>query len=146
MSADDNKRIIHQLYEQGWGQGDLAVIRRVFAAEHVLHWHDNIPSDQRRTVEEVEHIVSAYRAAFPDLQVTVDQMVAEDDRVAVQVTFAGTHSGDYEGFPPTHQFSRFTDMQIMRLEDGRIVETSLASGGLRYFLAILDGSAFKDGG
>jgi predicted ester cyclase len=76
--------------------------------------------------------------------VTVTDMVEEGDKVAVLVTFAGTHSGIYQGFGPTRKQSRFTDMQILRFADGRIVESSLGSGGLRFFLAILDGSIFKE--
>jgi predicted ester cyclase len=54
--------------------------------------------------------------------------------VAVAVTFVGTHRGVYEGFKPTNKKSRFTDMQILRFENGRIVESFLGSGGLRLLL------------
>jgi len=67
-------------------------------------------------------------------------MVAEGDAVAVQVTFIGTHRKVYEGFAPTNRKSRFTDMQILRFSNGKIVESFLGSGGLRYFYAILDGT------
>lgn len=142
MSEHDNKQIIRRLYEDGWGKGDLEVIERTFAQAHVLHWNDLKPADQHRTAEEVKQIVRAYRSAFPDLQVTVNHLVAEGDRVAVQVTFVGTHTGEYEGFKPTHKKSSFTDMQIVRLQGGQIVESNLASGGLSYFSSILDGSVF----
>jgi len=143
VQTETNKAVIRRLYEAGWGQGDLSAIEAAFAPEHVLHWHELTPSDQRRTVEEVKRIVVEYRAAFPDLQVTVDNLVAEGNRVAAMVTFAGTHTGTYEGFAPTRRYSRFTDMQIMRLAEGRIVESSLGSGGLRYFFALLDGALFN---
>lgn len=63
--------------------------------------------------------------------------------VAVQVTFVGTHKGVYEGFQLTNRKSRFTDMQLLRFEKGRIKESFLGSGGLKYFFSILDGSAFE---
>jgi predicted ester cyclase len=140
---NDNRAIIRRLYEDGWGKGDLSAIDAAFAREHVLHWNDLTPSDQHRTVAEVKTIVLAYRAAFPDLQVTIDNLVAEGDQVAVQVTFTGTHTGIYEGFAPTYRYSRFTDMQMLRLAGSKIVESSLPSGGLRYFFALLDGSLFR---
>jgi predicted ester cyclase len=138
------REIIRRLYEDGWGKGDLTVIDDVFAPEHVLHWNDLKPTDQHRTVEEVKRIVQEYRAAIPDLQVIIDNMVVEDDKAAVQVTFIGTHQGVYEGYLPTHKRGRFTDIQILRFEKGKIVESSLASGGLRYFFAMLDGTLFEE--
>ncbi len=138
------KRKIRRLYEEGWGQGDLAAIDEVFAPQHILHWHDQPPSDQVRTADEVKRIVQDYRAAFPDLRVTLDYLLVEGERAAVQVTFAGTHMGEYEGFAPTRQFGRFTDMQILRFEGGKLVESSLPSGGLRHFFAILDGSLYRE--
>ena len=71
-----------------------------------------------------------------------DHLVAEGDMVAIQVTFAGTHDGEYAGFAPTHRKGRFTDMQILRLENGKIVESSLPSGGLDYFFRLLRGELF----
>jgi predicted ester cyclase len=143
MVETENKRLVARLYEQGWGCGDLAAIDEVFTPTHVLHWNEGAPSLQQRTTDEVKSIVRAYRDAFPDLIVSIDNMVAEGEMVAVQVTFVGTHQGTYEGFQPTHKKSRFTDMQILRFEKGKIVESFLGSGGLRYFYSILDGSIFK---
>ncbi|NMC12257.1 MAG: ester cyclase [Chloroflexi bacterium] len=139
----NHREIIRRLYEDGWGKGDLTAIDEVFASEHVLHWHELKLSDQHRSVAEVKKIVQAYRAAIPDLQVIIDDVVVEDDKAAVQVTFIGTHQGEYEGYPPTHKRGRFTDVQILRFEKGKIVESSLASGGLRYFFAMLDGTLFE---
>jgi predicted ester cyclase len=144
MSDSHNKRLVRRLYEDGWGKGNLSVIDEVFAAQHVLHWNELVPSQQHRSTDEVKAIVAEYRAAFPDLMVTVDDIVEEGDKVVVQVTFAGTHLGNYQGFGPTKKHSRFTDMQILRIVDGRITESSLGSGGLRFFLSILDGSIFKE--
>ena len=138
-----NKIIVRQLYEEGWGEGDLDVIKQNFASPHVLHWNELNPTDQQRTPEEVCQIVTSYRAAFPDLQVVINDLVAEEDKVVVMVTFSGTHSGLYEGFAPTNKQNRFTDMQILRLAEGKIAESWLASGGLAYFFAMLDGSLFN---
>ena len=63
---------------------------------------------------------------------------------AVQVIFIGTHQGEYEGYVPTHKCERFTDMQIIRISEGKVIESSLASGGLRYFFAMLDGTLFEE--
>jgi predicted ester cyclase len=101
MSDSLNKRLVRRLYEDGWGKGNLNVIDEVFAAQHVLNWNELVPSQQHRSTDEVKAIVAEYRAAFPDLTITIDDMVEEGDKVVVQVTFAGTHLGTYQGFGPT---------------------------------------------
>jgi predicted ester cyclase len=140
MSASDNKSQVRLLYDHGWQNGDLATIDRVFAPEHVLHWNDREPVDQHRTTGEVKQIVKEFRQEVPDLKVTIDQLVAEGDRVVVQVTFEGTHTGQYETYAPTHKRIRFTDMQILRFSGEKIVESSLPAGGLQYFLSMLEGT------
>ena len=144
MSETANKRTVIDMYEKGWGLGRLETFDRAWAPSHELHWNEQRQTRQQRTVDELKTIVGCYRAAFPDLSVTVDEIVAEADKVAVQVTFEGTHRGAYEGFPPTNRWSRFTDMQIFTFLDGKIAETTLGSGGLKYFFQILDGSIFGE--
>jgi ketosteroid isomerase-like protein len=139
----ENKRLVARLHAQGWASGDFAVFDEVYSTNHGLHWNEGTPTLQRRTTEELKAIVREYRAAFPDLEVTIDNMAAAGDMVAVQVRFEGTHEKPYESYPPTHRKSRFTDMQILRLVGGKIVESFLGSGGLRYFWSILDGTAFR---
>jgi predicted ester cyclase len=143
MAETENKQMVQRLYREGWGQGDLEVIDRAFATPHILRWNEQTQTVQERTTEELKAIISSYRAAFPDLKVTIDAMVAEGDRVAIQVTFEGTHINTYEGFQPTRKRSRFTDMQILTFRHGKVVETTLGSGGLRYFFGILDGSVLN---
>ena len=142
-TAADNKEVVLRMYDDGWGKGCLEAIDQAWAPTHILHWNEQAQTQQKRTLAELKDIVSSYRAAFPDLQVHVSELVAEGNKVAVQVTFEGTHRGIYEGFQPTDKKSRFTDMQIFTMVDGKIAETTLGSGGLKYFLHILDGSVFE---
>jgi len=143
MAEIDNKKLVAKLYEQGWGRGDLDVIDEAFAPEHILHWNEWPPTDQRRTTDEVKAIIHAYRNAFPDLRVEINELVAEGDKVALQVSFIGTHEKPYESFQPTHRLSRFTDMQILKISNGRIVESTLSTGGLDYFYKVLAGQVFN---
>lgn len=62
------------------------------------------------------------RAAFPDLSVTVEQMVADDDNVAIAYTIAGTHEGKFMGIPPTGRPVKARGMQVSRFQNGQIVE------------------------
>lgn len=65
---------------------------------------------------------STFRKAFPDLEVAVDQTVADDDNVAIAYTITGTHEGDFQGIAPTGKKIEARGMQIARFEDGRIAE------------------------
>lgn len=143
MLLDKNKVTIKRLYEDGWGKGHLDIIDQVFAEKHVLHWNDLNPIDQNRTTYEVKSIVENYRKSFPDLKVEINHIIAEGDFVVVQVTFIGTHMYDYEGFKATNKKSRFTDIQILKMQDGKIIESNLASGGLDYFYKIISGAIFN---
>ena len=143
QEEDRNRKLVTKLYERGWGCGDLDAIDEVFSPNHVLHRNEGAPSLQQRTTDEVKTMVRSYRDAFPDLEVSIDNLVAEGDNVAVQVTFVGTHEETYEGFQPTHKKSGFTDMQILRFENGKVVESFLGSGGLKFFFSILDGSLLQ---
>jgi steroid delta-isomerase-like uncharacterized protein len=68
-------------------------------------------------------VVSGYRAAFPDLEVTIDDQIAEGDRVVTRWTARGTHTGDLWGIPGTGKQVTVTGTSIDRNQDGRIVET-----------------------
>ena len=140
----DNNEVVRRMYDDGWGKGCMEAFDKAWAPTHVLHWNELAETQQPRTLAELKSMVASYRAAFLDLQVHVTELVAEGNKVAVQVTFEGTHRGVYEGFQPTNRKSRFTDMQIFTLIDGRIAETTLGSGGLSCFFQILNGSIFKD--
>ena len=75
--------------------------------------------DFGRTKEIVD---SEARAAFPDLNVTVEEVMAEGDRVAARVTMRGTHRGEFQGIAPTGKRVEVRAMDMFRISDGKIVE------------------------
>jgi len=66
--------------------------------------------------------LAGFVEAFPDLQLTVDDAVAEGDLVAQRVHFAGTHTGEFQGLPPTHRKVTFSGLELNRFVDGRVAE------------------------
>ena len=83
MGEVDNRKVVCLLYEEAWGKGNPDAIDEAFAEEHILHWSELRLTDQHRTTTELKNIIKEYRAAFPDLRVTINDMVAEDHKVAV---------------------------------------------------------------
>ena len=68
-----------------------------------------------------------FHAAMPDFRGTVDLLVVEGDKVAFQVTWEGTHTQPFGEIPPSNKYWRWTDMLIVRIEDGKVVEVSFGS-------------------
>jgi steroid delta-isomerase-like uncharacterized protein len=66
--------------------------------------------------------LSGFVEAFPDLQLTVEDAVAEGDLVAQRVHFEGTHTGEFQGLPPTHRKVSFSGLELNRFVDGRVAE------------------------
>ena len=66
--------------------------------------------------------LSGFAAGFPDLRLTVEESVGEGDLVAQMIHFEGTHTGDFQGLPPTHRKVTFSGLELNRFVDGRVVE------------------------
>jgi predicted ester cyclase len=66
--------------------------------------------------------LAGFVKAFPDLQIRVEAAVAEGDLVAQRVHFEGTHTGEFQGLPPTHRKVAFSGLELNRFVDGRVAE------------------------
>lgn len=115
MSLEKNKAIVQRSYEE-FNKGNLDMIDEVFSAD-CLYANRNI-----RGIEASRGAFASFRNAFPDALFTIDDMVAEGDKVWVRYTFAGTHKGTYMGVPPTGKKVKNNGIRGYRLADGKIVE------------------------
>jgi predicted ester cyclase len=75
------------------------------------------------TRAEAEQLHSVLTGAFPDLRITVEDTVAGEDKVAVRMTFRGTHQGPFRGIEPTGRPVEFSSIRIYRIEDGKVTKT-----------------------
>ena len=119
MSTEQNKSIVRRWIEEGWNKGNPAMINQVYAPDYVQHEPSPVPVTSR---EALKQYVSAYLAAFPDLHFTIDDLVAEGDKVAWRFNSTGTQKGDFMGIPPTGNVGNVTGQVLFRLENNRIVE------------------------
>ena len=120
MSAE-NKAIIRRLFDEVVNGGDLATIDELFAPTYFRQDPDSpgLPPGP----EVFKQLITTYRTAFPDLHVTVDDLIdAEDDRVVVRWTARGTHQGEFLGMVPTGRPVVFTGISIYPLVGGKIAE------------------------
>jgi len=120
VSAEEkNKALARKFFEEAWGKGNLAAADEFIAAEYVMHPSaSGLPPGPEGT----KQAITTYRTAFPDLQVTVDDIFAASDRVALRWSFRGTHLGDWLGIPPTGNHMAATGISVYRMAGGKVVE------------------------
>jgi len=120
ISAEkDNKAIMRQFWDV-WEQGNTDLLDNLLAPEYVNHTlaTPDLPSGP----EGVKEVVSMFRSGVPDLKVVIEDMIAEDDRVATRYALEGTHGGDLFGVAPTGRHLTIKSMTVERLSGGKIVE------------------------
>ncbi|ARS90336.1 ester cyclase [Natrarchaeobaculum aegyptiacum] len=106
--------------EEIWTDGSLEVIDDIFADSFVLH--DPAAPDDPRDRDAYRSYVESYREAFPDVEYEVEDVIADDDRVALRYTARGTHEGSFMGLEPTGDHVEVSGVEIYRVEDEEIVE------------------------
>ncbi len=119
MTLDSNKALVRRLFEEVFPAGDPSAVRDLVAAGIIDH--DPFPG-QPTGREGIEYVVSTLHTAQPDLQFTIDDLLAEEDRVAIRWTLRGTLTGPMLGQPPTGQPVQQTAIVIFRIADNKIVE------------------------
>jgi steroid delta-isomerase-like uncharacterized protein len=120
MGVEENKAVIRRFCEEVWNKGNLDVMKEIFAADYVRH--DLRPGTPPPGPEGQKKIAADFRAAFPDLNTTVDLIVAEGDMVVVRWTTEGTNTGPWGGVPPTGKHARFSGVNIFRMRNGKVIE------------------------
>lgn len=118
MSAHENKALARRGIEEVFGRGNFAVADEVYANDFVGH----APPDEIKGPEGVKPFASMFRSAFPDLQFTIEDQIAEGDKVVTRWTARGTHEGEFQGIAPTGKQVTITGITIQRIAGGRIVE------------------------
>ena len=120
MSIEDHKALIRRFYEEVWNKGNLDAADTIFADDYVRH--DLRPGNPLPGPAGQKKIAADFRAAFPDLHMTIDVIVAEGDMIAARWTMEGTNTGQWGNIPPTGKRAKFSGVNIFRIANGRVVE------------------------
>lgn len=117
--SEELKSIVRRYVLDVWGRGDYETERELVAVDAI----DRHPTSGGTGGLEGHHATLAVvHAAFPDMTMTIDEIVAEGDRVVACWTATGTHQGDFFGIPPTGRPFSFTGIDVLRIADGKIIE------------------------
>ena len=119
MSTEANKALIRGFLAEVWDRGNVAALDNYFGPTYRRHGGRGTPpldlAGQRKRLLGI-------RAAFPDVTITLEDLVAEGDRVVLRGTLRGTHQGPFLSVPPTGKRVEVALLDVMRIEDGRVVE------------------------
>jgi steroid delta-isomerase-like uncharacterized protein len=119
--SEANKATARRWFEEVWNQGRETTIDELFAANGVAHGLGDSEADVHGPAE-FKPFLANMRAGIPDARVRVEDILAEDDRVAIRVTLEGTHTGDGLGVPPTGRRVSIQGIIIARMANGQMVE------------------------
>jgi len=119
MSVEQNKALGRRWVEEIWGKGNLAAIDEIYATKFIWNW---APPGVTPDREGYKQIVTMNFAAFADVKCTLEDVIAEGDKVVVRWTWRGTHKGEYMGIAPTGKQVTLTGIGIVRIEGGKALE------------------------
>jgi steroid delta-isomerase-like uncharacterized protein len=122
MSAQQNKELIRRFFEvmnqEVWPKGNLSVTDDFISPDY--EYHD--PSSPVRGREGFRQLITMYRTAFPDARFTIEEQVAEGDKVLTRFSVTGTQRGTFLGIAPTNKKATVSVLSLVRLTGGKVVE------------------------
>lgn len=119
MSNEDNKTLIRRFYEEVFNKKNLAALDEFYAPDHIDH---TLPPGLPVSPEGTRQAISTMLQGFPDLRITIEDMIAEGDKVVTRFTTHGTQQGGLGGIPSTGKQVAVSTIEITRIAGGKIVE------------------------
>jgi steroid delta-isomerase-like uncharacterized protein len=119
VAQDELKRVYRRFLDEAFNRGDLDALDDILDPAYVDH---NAPPGTPPGIEPIKGMIAGFRSAFPDVNMRIEDQIAEGDRVATRYTFTGTHMGNLMGIPPSGKSVSMTGITIARIADGKMVE------------------------
>ncbi len=119
---EENKALLRRWFDEVWNQGRAEAIDEMFAADGVAHGLSDDVEKPLKGPADFKPFHEVFRGAFPNIEVVVEDMIAEGDKVAARCSVRGKHVGDHLGVAASNAPVDFTGIAIVRIKDGKIVE------------------------
>lgn len=122
MSAEENVQIMRRWFQEVWNQGRTETLYELFSPEGVAHGQESAEAELRGP-QEFEGFVRKIRGAFSEIQLTVEDVFAADDKGVLRWSGVMKHTGDALGMPSSQQTVRLRGITLVRFAGGKVVES-----------------------
>ena len=120
MATEQNKALIARFVEELFNKGNIGIVNEIFAPNFIER--EQLPPGLPNGREGVKVLTTILRSAFPDFKATIDDILAEGDKVVIRMTWRGTQKGEFLGVPATAKRVSFGVIDIIRIANGKLVE------------------------
>lgn len=120
--SEENKELVRRWFEEVWNKGRADAIEEMFAENGIAYGLADDPAKPITGPRDYRPFYEVFRQAFPNLEVVIEDMVAEGDRVAARCSVRGSHEGDFMGRAATKAPVEITGITMVRIYNGKIVE------------------------
>lgn len=141
MTLDEVKAVAHSYFDELTNKQDVDFADQLFTPEIAFYDPAIVPDGQAHGIPEVKQFFSVFFKVFPDVHFTIDDFLAEGDKVAIRFTWTGTHRAEFLGVELKERMVAVPGIDIFHIEEGRIAEVRVAFdrgnlleqlGGLRH--------------
>ena len=139
MSVADNKAITQRFFDEVINGRNFDVIDEIVADDFVEH--ETMPGHPTTGPEAIRSNMRMFATAFPDFQITPDEMIGEGDMVAIVATMTGTHKSEFMGIPPTDKSFKVQVIDVVQYRDGK----AIAHWGLTDAMAMMEQLGVMEG-
>jgi steroid delta-isomerase-like uncharacterized protein len=120
VSTEQNKALVRHMVEEVFNRGNMDQLDELLAPDFVEH--EELPPGIPPGREAPKALFGMLHSAFPDFQATIEDIVAEGDKVVIRMTWTGTQKGEFMGVPPTGKRVSWAVIDILRMVEGKCVE------------------------
>lgn len=120
--SEENKALVRRWFEEVWNQGNAAAIDELLAEDGVIHGLMDAGGNPVQGLPSFHEFHTQFRGAFPDISVSVEDLISEGDKVVARCSVRGKHTGEHLGFKATNAPVQFEGVAIVRIKDGKIAE------------------------
>ncbi len=121
-TLEENKALIRRWFEEVWNKGRADAIAEMMAENAVAHGLSEDTAKPLRGPSGFRPFHAQFREAFPNIEVVIEDTIAEGDKVVARCSVRGKHAGDSLGFKATGVQAEFDGITIVRIKDGKFVE------------------------
>ena len=137
QNSEQNKNLLSKVVNEVWNQGNFDMIEDLVTDDFIIH-SMGMEEDLKGPEQVKQHYIHLHKA-FPDIKFTINDQIAEDDKVVTHFTVSATHKGEFKGIPATGNKVTFKGVDIDKIADGKFVEcwTNIDELGLMQQLGVI---------